>query len=612
MGNWHKIIGCILVAAAIGSWAANGWADGGPENVFLVVNANSAASLTIANHYIEWRRIPPNNVFYIAWKPNLQTTDIDTFRQRILLPVLRAIEQRHLADQIDCVVYSSDFPTAITLDSDVRKFTELLRSAANSSKNKSPEDNTPEKKPGDGSQPSTQSVWPIYLTPVGALTGMTYLWQTVASGRPNYFDMKSNHYMQPPSLLEADAPSRGFRGNRLYDPRGEVVAKNGHRYFLSMMLGVTTGRGNTVGEVLSYLHRSVDADETHPKGTIYFVRNSDIRSKVREEYFSPVMQELKKLGVAAEILEGTVPLRRNDVQGAVIGTANFDWQASGSTILPGTICEHLTSFGGAMVMDASQTPLSEFLRYGAAGASGTVAEPVLITVPKSIPYKFPLPTIQLHYARGCTLAEAFYQSVYAPYQLLIVGDPLCRPWAEVPRVSVAGVKANDVVHGILTLTPTAMPASDLISRFALCVDGRRIGECLPGGRLSLDTRNFADGYHELRVVAFGPEPIESSGRTILSTQFDNHGRKIEVSLQNKGPLKLDASAVLVVKSAGSTGFVVLQNSRVVGQISGAEGQIEIPAKMFGTGPVELRVIALGDGGDVRMNAVAEPITLIVE
>jgi hypothetical protein len=450
------------------------------------------------------------------------------------------------------------------------------------------------------------------LTPVGSLTGMTYLWQTVASGRPNYFDMKSNHYMQPPSLLEADAPSRGFRGNRLYDPRGEVVAKNGYRYFLSTMLGVTAGRGNTVGEVLSYLHRSADADETHPKGTIYFVRNSDIRSKVREEYFSPVMQELKKLGVAAEILEGTVPLRRNDVQGAVIGTANFDWQASGSTILPGAICEHLTSFGGAMTPDATQTPLSEFLRYGAAGASGTVAEPVLITVPKSIPYKFPLPTIQLHYARGCTLAEAFYQSVYAPYQLLIVGDPLCRPWAEIPQVSVAGIQANDVVHGRLTLTPTALPIGDLISRFALCVDGRCVGECLPGGMLSLDTLNFSDGYHELRAVAFGPEPIESSGRTILPFSVNNHGRKIEASLENKGPLKLDASAVLVAKSPGSTGIVVLQNSRIVGQISGEEGRIEIPVKSLGDGPVELHVIALGDGGDARMNATAEPIALVVE
>ena len=89
-----------------------------------------------------------------------------------------------------------------------------------------------------------------------------------------------------------------------------------------------------------------------------------------------------------------------------------------------------------MSSGASQTPLSEFLRYGAAGASGTVTEPYAIAE------KFPHPMLQVHYARGCTLAEAFYQSVCGPYQLLIVGDPLCRPWANIPKVTVAGLPAD--------------------------------------------------------------------------------------------------------------------------------------------------------------------------
>ena len=131
-------------------------------------------------------------------------------------------------------------------------------------------------------------------------------------------------------------------------------------------------------EVIAYLKRSAAADGTHPKGTIYFVQNADVRSKVRDALFPVAVEELTKLGVAAKILEGTVPLNKDDVQGVEMGTATFDWKASGSTILPGAICDNFTSFGGAINDGRGQTPLCEFLRYGAAGASGTVTEPYAI------------------------------------------------------------------------------------------------------------------------------------------------------------------------------------------------------------------------------------------
>jgi hypothetical protein len=101
-----------------------------------------------------------------------------------------------------------------------------------------------------------------------------------------------------------------------------------------------------------------------------------------------------------------------------MGYPKFSWASSGSRLRPGAICDNLTSFGGVLdpAMDYQpasdiqpQTSLSEFLRAGAAGACGTVVEPFLLTE------KFPLPSLQVHYARGCSLAEAFYQSLYCPF-----------------------------------------------------------------------------------------------------------------------------------------------------------------------------------------------------
>ncbi len=56
---------------------------------------------------------------------------------------------------------------------------------------------------------------------------------------------------------------------------GKLLEAGGQQYMLSTMLAATSGRGNSVAEVLSYLQRSAGADATHPDGTIYYVLNSD-------------------------------------------------------------------------------------------------------------------------------------------------------------------------------------------------------------------------------------------------------------------------------------------------------------------------------------------------
>ena len=108
--------------------------------------------------------------------------------------------------------------------------------------------------------------------------------------------------------------------------------------------------------------------------------------------------------------------------GAVIGAATFDWPASGATLLPGAWADHLTSCGGMLGPQASQTPCTAFLRAGAAGSGGAVHEP------RNIPLKFPSAFVHLHRVRGLTLVEAVYRTMPAPFQYLVVGDPLSKPW----------------------------------------------------------------------------------------------------------------------------------------------------------------------------------------
>lgn len=579
-------------------------AGGGPENVLLVVNRNSSRSLTIANHYIRLRSIPAGNVLTLPLAPEPHTLPVDRFRKEILLPILTAVGKRRLQKQIDYIVYSSDFPWGIDLKTDVQKFKAALKKAG-------------------AENPRIQPKWPQQFTPVGSINGMTYLWQPVLSRNIAYFHALINEYMrltpadqdnmkkrmQLPTRV-TDSATLGFRSTHQFGPLGELVPSGGVRYFLSTMLAVTAGRGNTVDEVLAYLRRSAAADGTHPRGTIYFVRNGTARSTPRHDVFPAAVEELQKLGVAAAILEGKLPMQKRDVQGAMVGLADFTWPSSGSTILPGAICEHFTSFGGIMnqkmLPGKYQTPLSEFLRHGAAGASGTPTEPY------ALPVKFPSAMIHVHYARGCTLAEAFYQSVSSPYQLLIVGDPLCRPWANIPQVQVAGVEPGSTVQGTLNLKPSAtFPHGSTVDHFELFVDGWRRTECRPGETLDCDTSRLADGYHELRVVAVQSGRIASQGRTILGITTANHGRRIAVTVAPQSTVRPGQPLWVAANSPGSTEIAVLHNSRLLGKILGEKGFLKIDPATLGYGPVRLRAVGLG-GQQPLTYVWAKPIELTVE
>jgi len=568
---------CLVVSLVTGGMAGTARGGGGPEGVFLVVNPTSAESLAVANAFARLRNVPPINVFMLPWTGGDEATTVARFRGEILAPILRAIDSRRLATQIDCVVYSSGFPWRIDY------VDELPAGLRENDK-----------------------------FPSASLTGMTMLYGAVQSGTPGWLDPESNDYYRPLDPSGVPASTCGFRGWYGWGQQGELMEAGGSRYLLAAILGVTAGRGNSVAEITAYLRSAASADGTKPKGTIYFVTNSDVRTTTRSGVFPTAVKALTALGVQAEIVNGTLPVRKRDVAGLMTGTPTFDWNASGSTILPGAICENLTSFGGIFTPSAGQTPLSEFLRAGAAGSSGTVTEPF------SLQAKFPHASIQVHYARGASLAEAFYQSVHAPYQLLVVGDPLCQPWATIPKVEVVTAADSKLlesgarVSGTLDLEPRAsLPEGGTADRFELFVDGVRVAQAGLGERLSLDTSAMADGHHELRVVAITSSRVETQGRAIIDVVVANHDddRGLELAVE---PRRVNRSGTvrIAVTGKGVEGAVVFAMGRVLGRTTAAEESIEVPAEVLGVGPVTIR--ANGRGGATAADGVnATPVTIEV-
>jgi hypothetical protein len=562
-----------LVPLLLAAQAARG--GGGPENLFLVVNSTSSDSIAVANAFIAARGIPPINVFMLPWAGSKESIPLERFRDELLTPILKGVDSRRLAPQIDCIVYSADFPWRVD-------YREAL--------------------PPELAKQDT--------FPSGSLTGMTTLFGAVTSGTPAWLDPASNDYYRPVDRTGVPVETLGFRSWYGWGGDGRLLEAGGNRYLLAVMLGVTAGRGNTVREVAGYLQRAAAADGTRPDGTIYLMTNSDVRTTTRSAAFPGVVKALETLGVKAEIASGTLPQNKRDVAGLMTGTPSFNWATSGSTILPGAICENLTSFGGIFTANASQTPLSEFLRAGAAGSSGTVVEPY------SIQAKFPHPGMHVHYCRGASLAEAFYQAVNSPYQLLVVGDPLCQPWAEIPQVEalLPGGKEPLTPGGVLTgqieIEPRAtLPRNGTCDRFELFLDGVRVDSCGAGGRLALDTTALADGHHELRIVAIAATPLETQGRAVLPVIFANYGRTLTMSISPQR-VPPDGSVTVTLEGEDLDGVLVFAAGRVLGRLRAAAGSLDVPAAMLGRGKVTL--YATGRGGRSAAESVnATPVTVEV-
>ena len=287
--------------------------------------------------------------------------------------------------------------------------------------------------------------------------------------------------------------------------------------------------------------------------------------------------------------------------GLTTGAATFSWIASGSKFVPGAIGDNLTSFGGRL-SDSGQTKLSEFLRNNAAGASGTVVEPFALQA------KFPHPLIHAHYARGCTLAESFYQSLQSPFQQLIVGDALCQPFATRPTIEVAGVRPAEKVAGQIELTIDATASPVPIGRLELYVDGVMVLQSQMLQQINFDTRGVPDGYHELRFVVVAKDPVETTGRAIIPIQVDNEGRFTELKAEKLEYLVTD-EVNLVAKSNFGDSIELVHNMRSIARKTGREVEFKIPGQLLGRGPVKLEAVAMSKTGK---GVASMPIQLNIE
>ena len=457
----------------------------GPASTAVVINGGSAASGEIARGWMRLRGIPEEQAVVLSGLPTGHLMALADFRSRILAPIEAELTRRGLAGRIALIAYAPDLPTAISFPVDVGSLRSaqspgsitgltLLAplldgpSTAYTARHANPYAERPSR-PGlpldiaastdprfdkamqalkDKDLAGAQELLSALANDVpapGVLYNLACV-QALAGAVPEAEYALSRAIdagWMDAGHTAGDADLTALRTRPAWSAllhRTEAnllrvqtdvslrfsplpAGKDGIPGRLAMVLGNLGPRGLTSAEVQAQLATSVAADGTEPRGTVWFMISGDQkRSGPRRWAFDAAAKALTELGVVAEVRDGVLPPRDAQVVGATIGIADFDWPGSGASILPGAWCDHLTSTGGALQAGAGQTPLTAFLRAGAAGSGGAVSEPV------NIYQKFPSAFVHLHRVRGLTLVEAVHRSLACPYQYLAMGDPLSRPW----------------------------------------------------------------------------------------------------------------------------------------------------------------------------------------
>lgn len=546
-----------LTLAALAGTASAG---GTGESVLIIANPLSHDALAAANYYKAARDVPDTNVLYI----DPAAINFSTFAEINLPAFLGTLSQRSIADHIDMVLVMPGSQFKVNA-------TGLV---------------------------ADQCPVPMTAFSTASCYSMAFIADEVLTGTLTFSE--GNRYTAGANLPVAfDSETSYLAGQPSTDPEAR-------RYFIGAMLGYTGDNGNTLAEIYNMVDRSVAADGTRPSGTFYFMDNqADPARNVRFSTYSNAITKLGQVGATGALLPGKLPVGEHDCLGIMSGFANSGLESANLTILPGAFTDHLTSFA-ATFDTSSQMKVASWIRKGASGSVGTIQEPCNITG------KFPKANTHTVYFQGLSLGEAAFRGLlYVPFQGLIYGDPLTRPFAYIPEVTVPNAPTSPV-SGTVTLTPLATTPhpTALVTTLDLLVDGVLVQSITNGSNFALDTTTLDEGHHDLRVLAADDTGVRSVGRWIGSIEVDNsiHDAAASASSQT-GDLATPFEFSISGSGGSSSGARIWCNGRVVGSVETLPGVATVHGRLLGAGVADVRAEVIFDDGT---SAWAEPISLTID
>jgi uncharacterized protein (TIGR03790 family) len=296
--------------------------------------------------------------------------------------------------------------------------------------------------------------------------------------------------------------------------------------FLAMMI-----TGSTLAQAKFTVDQGVASDGTFPTQTVYLANTFDGARAVRSVLFDDAIFDTRVQDNYALVrVNQDSPYGLTNLLGYQTGLVGFSILPN--AFVPGAMADNLTSFGGVILQPNGQTTVLAFLSAGASGSYGTVVEPC------NWLEKFPSPRNYFYQARGFSLAECYYQSLCAPFQGLLVGEPLAAPFARRGTGSWNGLPPAARLTGMtnLTLRFTAADSSHPLQRVDLFLDGtflQTVTNVPPaeGNHLSVTLNGFTADYAvpadaTVRSVAAGLADRINAGSNVTHIVASSFGDRI--------------------------------------------------------------------------------------
>ncbi len=380
-----------------------------PDEILVLANSNHAASVRLARYYCERRGVPSGHVVPLALGTTLRDTiSRDDYEKRIAQPIRRLFSTRADMAGIRCLVTTYGIPFRVgprgSLTQHEGRLTQIRRQLEQAKEAIAQLEAKDMKNSPEYGQRARQV--------------------TALQSQIDWITGKETH-----ASVDSELSMVLFGSYELYRWQPNLLRTSAPQPFRTLMVSRLDGPDYAIAAGL--VDKALEAEANGLTGTAYI----DSRGMFTKNAYGHYDQSLRDLALLIQLRE-QLPLkeeRTGDLfpPGSCPDTALYcGWYSVSKYVdafefVPGAVGFHIASFEAASLRDPNSTQwCPAMLTRGITATLGPVAEPYLHSFPEPKAFFSEL------FAGSC-LVEAFYRTKpFNSWQLVLIGDPLYRPFRE--------------------------------------------------------------------------------------------------------------------------------------------------------------------------------------